>query len=106
MSGVKVMPSRLAEIISGGEASNGVKALINEIRTHQKDMPPECVDDLTFGALVVLYDMGKTRENRIRRLELLSIGLSALVAVGFLVDLAFHGEVIWLRNLFQLVFGL
>ena len=100
------MPSRLAEIVSGGEASNGVKALINEIRTHQKDMPPECVDDLTFGALVVLYDMGKSREKRIARLEALTITGAALLALGFLVDLAFHGNVVWLQNLFGFIFGL
>jgi hypothetical protein len=92
--------------LDNGEAKNGTRRLLEEIRSHQKDMPQDCRDDLTFGALVVLYDMGKVRAKRLVRLERWSLVYGGLLfLVGFVI-VALHSDVPWLTTFFNRIFGI
>lgn len=101
MSGVVLMAPRLNDILASKEASNGTRALLEEIRTHQKDMPQECKDDMTFGALVVLYDLGKTRSQQIESLQLLNVLIFVILLGLGATIVALHGNIPWLQNLFE-----
>ncbi len=98
------MPN-LLDLLSYGEADNGTRALLEEIRKHQKDMPPEVQNDTTFGALVVLYDLGKARAKRLRGLEKWSMVYGCLLLVLGLVMASLHTEVPWLTGLLERLFG-
>jgi hypothetical protein len=101
----QIMASRLADILDNHESRNGTRALLTEIRKHQKDMPLECRDDMNFGALVVLYDLGVHRGKRISRNTVLGVlnGLAAFLL--FLIMISLHGDVPWLSNLAAAIFG-
>jgi hypothetical protein len=101
----QIMANRLADILDNGESRNGTRALLTEIRKHQKDMPPECRDDMTFGALVVLHDLGVGRGKQISRNTILGVlnGLAAFLL--FLIMISLHGDVPWLSNLAVTIFG-
>ncbi len=99
------MPDRLLKLLEGNSASNGTRALLTEIRAHQKDMPAEVRDDVTFGALVVLYDMGKARAKRLRALERWSMLYGGILVLVWLTIVSLHAEVPWLTGLFERLFG-
>jgi thiosulfate reductase cytochrome b subunit len=98
------MPN-LFNLLSLEDAHNGTRALLEEIRKHQPDMPPEMQNDSTFGALVVLYDLGKARAKRLQRLEKWSMVYGGLLLVTGLAITALHSEVPWLTGLLERLFG-
>jgi hypothetical protein len=69
-------------------------------------MPDHMKDDMTFGALMVLYDMGCRRGDRLRRLERWSVFLGGLLGLTMLLIVALHGNVVWLTRLASDIFGL
>ena len=85
-------------------ASNGVGLLLNEIRKHQPDMPPEVRDDMTFGAVVVLYEISLARAGRIKMLERWMFALSGGLAGITLTVFALHSDAPWLVGLLKAVF--
>ena len=99
------MGNKILDLLTDEDATNGTRALLKEIRKHQKDMPAEVVDDMTFGALVVLYDMGTARGRRLRLLERWSLlygGLLMLIVLGIV---SLHSDVPWLTAFFERIFG-
>ena len=76
------MPGRLFKLLDSKDTHNGTRALLEEIRIHQKDMHAEVVDDVTFGALVVLM----------------------LFGIGVIM-FALHADVPWLSGLLEQIFG-
>jgi hypothetical protein len=101
------MQSRLSEILSNGEANNGVRALLEEVRKRLPDMPPEYRDDMVFGVLVVIYDecmsRGRKRNKRITRLEVGNILTGMALMVIVLTILAIHGDIPWLSALLTFI---
>lgn len=81
------------------DAGNGTRALLQEIRKHQVDMPVEVQNDMTFGALVVLYDMGVNRGKRLKILERWSITYGGMLIFITLTIIALHADVPWLSGL-------
>lgn len=98
------MPN-LLDLLGSNEVHNGTRALLEEIRKHQPDMPPEMQNDSTFGALVVLYDLGKARAKRLQRLEKWSMVYGGLLLVVVAAMAALHTEVPWLTGLLERLFG-
>lgn len=88
------------------KSSNGVSLLLNEIRRIQPDLPPECRDDSTFGALVVLHELSKERDNKLRKLQYGSVLTWLGMFLLALTILALHGNVAWLSELFRLIIGI
>ena len=85
--------------------TNGTRALLQEIRKHQADMPAEVRDDVTFGALVVLYDMGIERGKRLGVLERWSLVYGGLLVLVGLTITALHSNVPWLSGLLDALFN-
>ena len=99
------MPGRLFKLLDSKDTHNGTRALLEEIRIHQKDMPAEVVDDVTFGALVVLYDMGQTRGKRLKNLEKCSVVYSLMLFGIGVIMFALHADVPRLSGLLEQIFG-
>jgi hypothetical protein len=99
------MPNKLFDLLDTNDADNGTRALLEEIRKHQQDMPPEVKDDIIFGALVVIYDMGKARAKRLQRLENWSMLYGAFLVGVVMTIVALHAEVPWLSGLLERLFG-
>lgn len=97
--------SKLSELLENKDTANGVRMLLNEIRAHQKDMPPECRDDLTFGALVAIYELSKTREKRIDIMRKAMIAMFVIDMVTVLALISLHLDEPWLTGLLQAIFG-
>ena len=95
----------LADLLQNEDTVNGTKMLLLEIRKHQKDMPEEVRDDMTFGALLVLFEQGKTRGKKLTRLNrIMSVYAWALGALGMAM-VALHGNVPWLTAMLERIFG-
>lgn len=95
------MPNKLFTLLENKETANGTRALLTEIRTHQADMPIEVRDDITFGALVVLYDMGITRSRRLQALEQWSRIFAGFLVLSFLLIISLHAEIPWLSEILE-----
>ena len=87
------------------DTANGTRALLTEIRKHQKDMPAEVVDDMTFGALVVLYDMGQSRGRKLKGLGRWAWAQAAALLAVVTAIVALHADVPWLTGLLERIFG-
>ncbi len=87
------------------EANNGTRALLEEIRKHQPDMPAEVRDDVTFGALVVIYDMGVQRGKRLKIQERWSLVYGGLLILVGLTIASLHANVPWLSGLLDALFS-
>ena len=95
----------LAKMLQDEDTINGTKMLLLEIRRHQKDMPEEVRDDMTFGALLVLFEQGKTRGKKLTRLNrLMSFYVWALGALAVAM-IALHSNVPWLTAMLERIFG-
>ena len=99
------MGNKVLDLLDAGEADNGTRALLTEIRKHQKDMPLEVRDDMTFGALVVLYDLGKARAKRLHRVEKWLLFYGPILMFLFGLDIALHSEVPWLLAILDRILG-
>ena len=99
------MAITLLSLLEGNKASNGTKALLEQIRSHQADMPEEVRDDLTFGALVVVFDMGVQRAKRLAALEKCMMFYGGVLILVFLTIVALHGDVPWLTQLAGNIFS-
>lgn len=98
------MPS-LKALLENGTTANGTRMLLTEIRKHQKDMPEDIRDDMTFGALLVLYEMGKVRGCKLAKIEKLMILYAGLFVAVAVTMLALHGDIPWLTEMFSRIFG-
>lgn len=95
----------LKELLKNGDAMNGTKMLLLEIRKHQKDMPAEVRDDLTFGALLVLFEQGTERGKKLTLLNRLMSAYAWALGLLALAVVALHSNVPWLTALLERVFG-
>ena len=98
--------SKVVNWLSAERTANGARQLLEEIRKHQKDMPLEAQNDMTFGALVVLYEMGQARGMKLTGINKLLAIYAGLFVILFLSIWALHGDVPWLTTLFGHLFGL
>jgi hypothetical protein len=86
------------------DASNGVRDMLMLIDKNREHMPDAMRDDMTFGAMFVVYDQGKSREKKIRRLERIAITLAGMTLVGFVIDLGLaNGDNGWIADLIAAV---
>ncbi len=92
-------------LLQNKDAGNGTRALLQEIREHQAHMPVEVRNDMTFGALVVLYDMGIDRGKRLKVLERWSLVYGGLLVLVGLTITALHANVPWLNGLLDTLFN-
>lgn len=101
------MEGELADLLKDmmDKSKNGVSLLLEAVDKVRPDMPPECQDDITFGALVVIHQLGIQRGKRTARVEVASIVLAGLMVLTWLAMIALHGSVPWLSALFQNVSG-
>ena len=99
------MSPSLFSLLNDKNTQNGTRALLTEIRAHQPDMPAEVRDDVTFGALVVIYDMGVARGKKLKMLEKWSILYGGLIILVALTIVSLHTDVPWLTGLLEHLFG-
>lgn len=95
----------LKNLLKDGNSMNGTKMLLLEIRKHQKDMPAEVRDDLTFGALLVLFEQGTERGKKLTLLNRLMSAYAWALGVLAIAMIALHSNVPWLTALLERVFG-
>ena len=95
----------LKSLLKDEDIMNGTKMLLLEIRKHQKDMPAEVRDDLTFGALLVLFEQGTERGKKLTLLNRLMSAYAWALGLLALAVVALHSNVPWLTALLERVFG-
>ena len=95
----------LRNLLKDEDTMNGTKMLLLEIRKHQKDMPAEVRDDLTFGALLVLFEQGTERGKKLTLLNRLMSAYAWAFGLLALTVVALHSNVPWLTALLERVFG-
>lgn len=95
----------LAELLKDKDTVNGTEMLLLEIRKHQKDMPEQVRDDLTFGALLVLFEQGKNRGTKLTKLNRIMSLYAWALGVMAVAMIALHSDIPWLTALLERIFG-